>query len=209
MYFLGIALTQFVPILKVGFLFTFLAPLAFVLVLSIGKEAIDDIKRSLQDRRANSQVFQRLLPSGEVVDIEAADICVGHLVVVSTNHRVPADLVLLKTTDKSGASFIRTDQLDGETDWKLKRPMSHTQNMPREELARYPARIMAEAPRGDIYAFLGMFATPTDEEEPISVENMLWANTVIATGQVIGAVVYTGRETRSALNRSQPRSKVG
>jgi magnesium-transporting ATPase (P-type) len=29
--------------------------------------------------------------------------------------RVPADMVLLRTTDKSGAVFIRTDQLDGET----------------------------------------------------------------------------------------------
>lgn len=34
--------------------------------------------------------------------------------------QVPADLVLLRTTEKSGASFIRTDQLDGETDWKLR-----------------------------------------------------------------------------------------
>ncbi len=28
--------------------------------------------------------------------------------------------MLLRTTEKSGASFIRTDQLDGETDWKLR-----------------------------------------------------------------------------------------
>ncbi len=29
-------------------------------------------------------------------------------------------MVLLRTTEKSGACFIRTDQLDGETDWKLR-----------------------------------------------------------------------------------------
>lgn len=34
--------------------------------------------------------------------------------------QVPADLLLLKTSEKAGASFIRTDQLDGETDWKLR-----------------------------------------------------------------------------------------
>ena len=49
-YFLGIALTQFIPILKVGFLFTFIMPLAFVLLLSIGKEGYDDIKRMIQDK---------------------------------------------------------------------------------------------------------------------------------------------------------------
>lgn len=34
--------------------------------------------------------------------------------------QVPADMILLRTTEKTGASFIRTDQLDGETDWKLR-----------------------------------------------------------------------------------------
>ena len=211
MYFLLTALTQFIPILKVGYLFTYIAPLVFVLALSIGKEAYDDIQRMFQDRKANSETFQRLLPSGEVVDIAAADIKVGHLIVVGTNNRIPADMVLLKTTDKSGASFIRTDQLDGETDWKLRRPLSHTQALTREELANYPARIFAEAPGKDIYNFAGKLIpknTPS-EVEPISVENMLWTNTVVATGQVIGAVVYTGRETRSALNRSSPHSKRG
>lgn len=34
--------------------------------------------------------------------------------------KVPADIILLRTTEETGASFIRTDQLDGETDWKLR-----------------------------------------------------------------------------------------
>ena len=34
--------------------------------------------------------------------------------------RVPADCILLRTTEPNGACFIRTDQLDGETDWKLR-----------------------------------------------------------------------------------------
>lgn len=52
--------------------------------------------------------------------IPSSDIQVGDLVVVHTNQRVPCDMVLLRTTERSGASFIRTDQLDGETDWKLR-----------------------------------------------------------------------------------------
>ena len=46
----GTALTQFFPILKVGYLFTYVVPLVFVLALSIGKEGYDDIKRMLQDK---------------------------------------------------------------------------------------------------------------------------------------------------------------
>lgn len=43
------------------------------------------------------------------------------------NERAPADMVLLWTSDPNGSLFIRTDQLDGETDWKVKRPLTSTQ----------------------------------------------------------------------------------
>ena len=42
MFFLIIALSQFVPFLKVGFMFTYVAPLVFVLVVTMIKEAYDD-----------------------------------------------------------------------------------------------------------------------------------------------------------------------
>lgn len=46
-------------------------------------------------------------------------------------------------------------------------------------------------------------------EESLDVENTLWANCVVASGTALGLVVYTGAETRSVMNNSQPRSKVG
>lgn len=45
--------------------------------------------------------------------------------------------------------------------------------------------------------------------EPLSVENVLWANTVLASGSAIGFVVYTGPETRGVMNTSHPQTKVG
>ena len=53
-FFLVIALSQLVPILQVGFLFTYIAPLVFVLLVSMGKEAYDEIKRALRDRELNN-----------------------------------------------------------------------------------------------------------------------------------------------------------
>eukprot|EP01105_Mastigella_eilhardi_P028715 TRINITY_DN965_c0_g1_i1.p1 TRINITY_DN965_c0_g1~~TRINITY_DN965_c0_g1_i1.p1 ORF type:complete len:1119 (-),score=300.14 TRINITY_DN965_c0_g1_i1:22-3324(-) len=209
MYFLLIALTQFIPILQVGYLFTYWLPLIFVVVLALAKEAFDDIKRWLQDRRANHQKFQRLMLTGEVITVRSSDIRVGHLVIVNTNERVPADLVLLHTSDKSGASFIRTDQLDGETDWKLRKPLAKTQSLSQEALASYSASFYIEEPKKEIYNFIGKLTDVNSEEEPISVDNTMWANTVVASGKAVGLVVYTGRETRSALNKNKPTSKVG
>ena len=42
-----------------------------------------------------------------------ANLKVGDIIKVHKDERVPADMVLLQTTEKSGAVFIRTDQLDG------------------------------------------------------------------------------------------------
>lgn len=40
---------------------------------------------------------------------------------------MPADLVLISTSEEDGSVFIRTDQLDGETDWKLRKAIKFTQ----------------------------------------------------------------------------------
>ena len=83
------------------------------------KEAYDDFKRMKRDKAVNSEEYDRLTPSG-FKRIPASDIKVGYFIRVKANQRIPADMVLLRTTNETGASFIRTDQLDGETDWKLR-----------------------------------------------------------------------------------------
>lgn len=71
---------------------------------------------------------------------------------------MPADIVLLKTSEKSGTCFIRTDQLDGETDWKLRVAVSTTQNSEKiSDLLDIGAQIYAEKPQLRINAFEGIF----------------------------------------------------
>lgn len=46
--------------------------------------------------------------------------------------------------------------------------------------------------------------------EGLSLENTLWANTVLASpGYILGMVLHTGLETRMAMNISTARQKVG
>jgi hypothetical protein len=44
---------------------------------------------------------------------------------------------------------------------------------------------------------------------PLTVENVLWSNTVLAAGSAVGFVIYTGAETRAVMNTSHPETKVG
>ncbi|KAL7753214.1 putative aminophospholipid-translocase [Sorochytrium milnesiophthora] len=217
LYFLLVALSQFIPALRIGYLFTYFGPLGFVLTITMCKELADDLKRKRRDKEANSQLYQVLDPAQRgLVNVPSSDLRVGDLVVVRKNQRIPADLVLLRTTEPNGACFVRTDQLDGETDWKLRIAVPPCQRLPSDlALLDLTASIYAEKPHKDIHSFIGNFSrrypdtAMNDETEPLSVENTLWMNTVLASGDAVGCVLYTGQDTRAAMNTSHPGTKMG
>lgn len=72
------------------------------------------------------------------------------------------------------------------------------------------AQIHAEKPQLNINTFEGLFIKGDENrtQEALSIENTLWSNTVLANGTAIGCIIYTGRETRSVMNTSQPTAKV-
>jgi len=57
MFFLLIALSQFVDFLKVGFMFTYIGPLVFVLLITMGKEIYDDTVRMIRDKDLNNKIY--------------------------------------------------------------------------------------------------------------------------------------------------------
>lgn len=153
-----VALSQFIPALKIGFIVTYIAPLAFVVSVTMGKEAYDDYKRYQRDKEANSQRYLILQREAYAADSSSAEeaylrthantrsvpsssLRVGDLIHLEKNQRVPADVVLLWTSDSSGTCFIRTDQLDGETDWKLRVAVPETQKMGEKDLPTLDAEI--------------------------------------------------------------------
>ena len=265
------ALSQIIPYLRIGYTSTYIVPLAVVLSISIGKEAFDDIARRRRDAEANAEPFTVLSmatsPSqGRGSDAEplemqkkSRDIKVGDVLKLEKNQRVPADVVILQirladsgSVDESAdneasipaatEAFIRTDQLDGETDWKLRLPSPMSQNVATKDLIKL--RISADAPDKKVNEFVGTIhlesrsalpydphvankglangvAVATLESEPtandaaltsapLTIDNTAWANTVVASNTIIyAAVIYTGRQTRSALSTSPSRSKTG
>lgn len=206
LYFLIVALSQAIPALRIGYLSSYVVPLVFVLTVTMSKEALDDIQRRKRDKESNNELYEvlnqsRLVPS--------KDLKVGDLVKLQKGSRVPADMVLLQSSENSGECFIKTDQLDGETDWKLRIACPITQNLKTEDLLN-KINITASAPEKSIHNFLGKVSYKESSSNPLSIENTLWANTIIAsTGFCIGCVVYTGKETRQAMNTTTATVKTG
>ncbi|ODQ67908.1 phospholipid-translocating P-type ATPase [Nadsonia fulvescens var. elongata DSM 6958] len=203
LYFLLVALSQIIPVLRIGYLSSYIVPLAFVLTVTMGKEAMDDYHRRKRDAEANNEQY-------DVVDrsqnISSKDLKVGDLVRIHKDQRVPADMVLLTTSEHNGETFIRTDQLDGETDWKLRIACALTQSISIDRFS--DILVTASAPEKSIHNFLGKLNLE-DSSVPLSVDNTLWANTVLASGTAIGIIIYTGTDTRQARNTSKAGTKVG
>lgn len=261
LYFLLVAVSQFIPVLRIGFLSSYVVPLVFVLCVTLGKEALDDLARRRRDAEANSEPYKVLDPdcghigrkknsprkpkarevsSGNVEELmeeeqrlqgqgdirtvtkKAKDIRVGDILVLHKDQRVPADVIILKsipadpTDEPAGEAFIRTDQLDGETDWKLRVAPALTQSLPPTSLALSNLTITASAPSKDVNTFLGKIELDTRNtdyptgSQALSIDNTAWANTVLAsTTTTIAAVMFTGPETRQSLSTSKARSKTG
>ena len=333
MYFLLVALSQAIPALRIGYLSTYIAPLAFVLVITMGKEAYDDIERRRRDNEANAEEYTVLhfadpgedrdahprsrkvlrsevirkhpvanrdrlsdiqeeeeeiegvvlmQPSSHVREVprKSRDLKVGDVLKLSKGQRVPADVVILKCltpanvknpveleeeedsketgsllvdtlpdgegeasssganaaapaddanteNDSSGETFIRTDQLDGETDWKLRLASPLTQNLDVEEFVRL--RVTGGKPDKKVNEFMGSVELLGSRQEalehhaqlqshdneanitaPLSLDHTAWANTIIASQAITLAVImYSGPQTRSALSTAPSRSKTG
>ncbi|CAP86630.1 Pc20g13010 [Penicillium rubens Wisconsin 54-1255] len=247
-YFLLVALSQVIPVLRIGYMSSYIAPLAFVVSISLGKEALDDIGRRRRDAEANAEEYCTItLGRSNAMEVtkKSRDLKVGDVLKVRKNQRFPADVVILKSISNdsgtphienspAGDTFIRTDQLDGETDWKLRLPSVMSQSLPLSDLGRL--QITASAPDKRVNEFMGTIGlgpptgfydahvdkssgSPNNEgmpgpvenqSAPLTIDNTAWANTVLASNTITYAVIiYTGSQTRASLSTSASRSKIG
>lgn len=54
LFFLLIAISQFIPVLQVGFMFTYICPLVFVLMMTMMKEFYDELNRYKRDKEVKA-----------------------------------------------------------------------------------------------------------------------------------------------------------
>lgn len=55
------ACSQFIEPLRVGHLYTYWAPLGFVITVTMIREAVDDIRRWLRDRDVNNTLYTKII----------------------------------------------------------------------------------------------------------------------------------------------------
>ena len=141
-------------------------PLFLVIFLKILKEAFDDLNLRRSDRVANNRPYTVCRAGGRRQVVSSKSLVVGDVVRLSKDMEVPADMVILKTSDELGGCYIQTTNLDGESDLKPRRSLVETQELSEEEVAGFKGVIHCVHPNAAIYSFdANMVMSPGDTKK--------------------------------------------
>ncbi|KAF2763858.1 putative phospholipid-transporting ATPase [Teratosphaeria nubilosa] len=204
LFFLFTAILQQIPNISPTNRFTTIVPLGIVLLVSAGKEMVEDNRRRSQDKQLNRSPARVLRGTG-FQDVRWIDIKVGDIIRVQSEEPFPADLVLLASSEPEGLCYIETANLDGETNLKIKQAIPETSYLVSSaELARLGGRVRSEQPNSSLYTYeatLTMQAGGGERELPLAPDQLLLRGATLRnTPWVHGIVVFTGHETKLMRN---------
>ncbi|XP_005723038.1 phospholipid-transporting ATPase IG isoform X2 [Pundamilia nyererei] len=186
-------------------------PLFFVITVTAIKQGYEDWLRHKADNEVNKYRVT-VLEDGRRIQKESEKIKVGDVLEVEEDETFPCDLILLQSSRDDGTCFVTTASLDGESNHKTHYTVPDTER----DVESLNATIECEQPQPDLYKFVGRMHIYKNNEEPslrsLGPENLLLKGATLKNTQSIcGVAVYTGMETKMALNyqgKSQKRSVV-
>lgn len=141
------------------------------------------------------------------------DIRVGDVLFLSNNQPVPADIVILSTSEEDALCFVETKNLDGETNLKVREGSKATSFLKDPvDFENFQCSIQAEAPSSNVHSFSGSLSInrPNGQSSllSVSIENLLLRGcTIRNTRWVIGIVVYAGKDSKLIMNSGSTPSK--
>ena len=211
--------------------YTVTVSLSAVIAMTMIKELLEDLKRHRSDKQTNHRkatVLDR--ERKEWVQTEWRNLEVGNIVQVQSGETMPADLVLLSSSEPDGGAFVETSNIDGETNLKIResQPILHSgcggdvASLPgaidaskrgrARELSTMTGVMTFPVPSKDIHSFDANIAIYTEKGKeivPLSPKQLFLRgselrNTVVAWC----VVVYTGKETKVMMNSRSVPSKL-
>ncbi|XP_031718585.1 phospholipid-transporting ATPase IA isoform X4 [Anarrhichthys ocellatus] len=208
-FFLFIALLQQIPDVSPTGRWTTLVPLLFILVVAAVKEFIEDLKRHNADGVVNKKECQ-VLRNGAWEIVHWEKVAVGEVVRAANGDHLPADLVILSSSEPQGMCYIETSNLDGETNLKIRQGLQITADIKDiDSLVRLSGRMECESPNRHLYEFVGNIRLDGHSTAPLGPDQILLRGAQLRNTQwVHGVVVYTGHDTKLMQNSTRPPLKL-
>ncbi|KAI9364414.1 hypothetical protein DFJ73DRAFT_809180 [Zopfochytrium polystomum] len=143
------------------------------------------------------------------------DVRVGDFVCLRNNDRIPADIVIIASSEPDCMCYVETKNLDGETNLKVRRGGKQFPNVrSAEDCAGLRLRIDSEMPNSNMFSYTGVLDVynhnhaAAAESIPLGINNILLRGCVLRnTDWCIGISVYTGQNTKVLLNSGATPSK--
>ncbi|XP_027336782.1 phospholipid-transporting ATPase 1-like [Abrus precatorius] len=206
LYFLAIAALNQLPPLAVFGRTVSLFPLLLVLCVTAIKDAYEDWRRHRADRNENNRECL-VLQSARFCSKRWKNMQAGDVVKIFADDMIPADMVLLGTSDQSGIAYIQTMNLDGESNLKTRYAKQETASAVSPEACSVSGVIRCEQPNRNIYEFTANMEF-NGLKFPLNQSNIVLRGCVLKnTDWIIGVVVYAGKETKAMMNSAASPSK--
>ncbi|KAG6857725.1 hypothetical protein H0H87_004141 [Tephrocybe sp. NHM501043] len=206
LFFLFTAFIQQIPGVSPTNRYTTIAPLAVVLLASAFKEVQEDLKRHQSDSELNARKAKVLTTQATFAEKKWKDIQVGDVVRLESDDFIPADMLLISSSEPEGLCYIETSNLDGETNLKIKQASPHTSSLTAPPLVNtLRGSLRSEQPNNSLYTYEGTLDLLTPEgmpkQVPLGPDQMLLRGAQIRnTPWVYGLTVFTGHETKLMRN---------
>ncbi|GCC31931.1 phospholipid-transporting ATPase VD isoform X2 [Chiloscyllium punctatum] len=210
LYFLFIVVLNWVPLVEAFQKEITMLPLVVVLAIIAIKDGIEDYRRYKFDKQINNRTTKVYDKHKKKYLVKWwKEVHVGDFIRLSCNEIIPADMVLLYSTDVDGICHIETSNLDGETNLKQRQVVKGFTKLGSEaDPEQFTSRIECESPNNDLNKFKGYMVHQNKERVGLSKNNLLLRGcTIRNTEAVVGIVVYAGHETKAMMNNSGPRYK--
>uniref|UniRef100_A0A803V2P0 Phospholipid-transporting ATPase n=1 Tax=Ficedula albicollis TaxID=59894 RepID=A0A803V2P0_FICAL len=209
-YFVFIALLNFVPAVNAFQPELALAPVLFILAVTAIKDLWEDYSRYRSDQEINHMeclVYSR--NEKKYISRYWKEVKVGDFVQLRCNEIIPADILLLSSSDPDGLCHIETANLDGETNLKQRQVVRRFLELDSEfDPLKFTSVIECEKPNNDLSRFRGYIIHKSGKKDGLFKENLLLRGcTIRNTEEVAGIVIYAGHETKALLNNNGPRYK--
>ncbi|XAR64986.1 Phospholipid-translocating ATPase [Bertholletia excelsa] len=206
LYFLMISILSSTPVSPVSPI-TNVLPLSIVLFVSLVKEAWEDWKRLQNDKTINNSSVE-VLQDQKWRTVPWKGLQVGDIVRVKQDGFFPADLLFLAGTNADGVCYIETANLDGETNLKIRKALEKTWDyVTSEKASEFKGEIQCEQPNNSLYTFTGNLIIEK-QTLPLSPNQLLLRGCSLRnTEYIIGAVIFTGHETKVMMNSMNVPSK--
>nr|XP_046162951.1 phospholipid-transporting ATPase IC-like [Oncorhynchus gorbuscha] len=208
LYFLALLILQIIPEITTLPWYTTLVPLVLVLGITAIKDLVDDLARHRMDNEINNRKCEVLL-DGRFQGSKWMNIHVGDVVRLKKNDHIPADILLLSSSNPNSLCYVETAELDGETNLKFKMGLKVTDERLQEEgqLAQFDAVIVCEEPNNRLDKFTGTMRW-RKERFPLDLDNMMLRGCRIRnTDECHGLVIFAGADTKIMRNGGKTRFK--